>query len=291
MEYFYLVASVFFIASSSIFGSYYNRRNEDKKDPTPLFNVLLAAVALVGWWILYAFDFSINPGSLLYAALFAIGYALADIGIILALATGPVSLTSLLFQLSLIGATIWGFIFWGEKPTPLTFLGLALVTAAIALCLLSPAKQGSDKKPITLKWVFFALMAFFGNMICSISQRTHQMVFDGEHGSMMMAFAMIFSLIVFIVVYFVGDRSDTRAIIKQSWAFPVAAGACNMLLNLFVILLATTTLAPSLVYPVISIGGIMITALFSALVLKEKLYIWQWCGIAVGAAAIVALSI
>ena len=291
MPYFYLVASVFFIASSSIFGSFFNRKNEDKKDPTPLYNLLLSAVALVGWWVLYALDFSFNPASIIYSVIFAVGYAVADIGIILALATGPVSLTSLILQLSLIGATIWGFVFWGETPTWLTWLGLALVVVAIALCLFSPAKKGSDKKPITFKWIIFAAMAFFGNVACTVAQKTHQMDFGGKHGNMMMAFAMIFALLIFTAVYLFGDKRDTRAIVKTSWHFPIAAGICNVLLNLFVIFLAATELPPSLIYPVISVGGIMITSMFSAFFLKEKLYAWQWCGIAVGAVAIVALSV
>jgi drug/metabolite transporter (DMT)-like permease len=126
MPYFYLVASVFFIASSSIFGSFFNRKNEDKKDPTPLYNLLLSAVALVGWWVLYALDFSFNPASIIYSVIFAVGYAVADIGIILALATGPVSLTSLILQLSLIGATIWGFVFEINQCTSKWFLGFCI---------------------------------------------------------------------------------------------------------------------------------------------------------------------
>ncbi len=291
MPYFYLVASVFFVASSSIFGSFFNRKNEGKKDTAPLYNLLLAVVALVGWWVLYAFDFSFNPMSLIYSVIFAVGYAVANIGIILALATGPVSLTSLILQLSLIGATIWGFFFWGEVPTWLTWVGLALVVIAIALCLFSPSKKSSDKKPITFKWIIFAAMAFFGNVACAVAQKTHEIDFGGQHSKMMMAFAMLASFLIFLVAYLVSDKRDSREIIKRSWHFPASAAVCNVLLNLFIIFLAATELPPSLIYPVISVGGIMITSLFSAFFLKEKLYPWQWCGIGVGAIAIVALSV
>ena len=291
MEYFYLVASVFLIASDSIFGSCYNRKNEGRRSPTQLFNLLLITAALVGWSLLYAFDFSFNLASLPYAFLFAVGHAVVDIGFILALATGPVALTALILQISLIGVTVWGFIFWGEEPTVLTFIGLVLVVISIALCLTSPTKDGSDKKPITLKWILFAAMVFVGNVTCSVSQRTHQIVFDGKHGNMMMAFSMLMLFIFFLVTYLFSDRSDSRKIVRESWHFPIASGACNVLLNFLVILLAVTEIPPSLIYPVISVGGIMITSLFSAFFLKEKLYFWQWCGIAVGAVAIAVLSV
>ena len=291
MPYFYLIASVFFIASSSIFGSFFNRKNEGKRDPAQLYNVLLIVAALIGWWIIYAFDFSFNPMSLVYSLIFAVGYAVADIGIIFALATGPVSLTALILQLSLIGATVWGFIFWNEVPTWLTWIGLVLVVIAIALCLFAPSKKGSNKNPITLKWIIFAAMAFFGNVACTVAQKTHQIDFGGAHGSMMMAFAMIIALVIFVAVYLFSDKRDTHVIAKTSWFFPAASGAGNVLLNLFIIMLAATELPPSLIYPVLSVGGIMITSMFSAFFLKEKLYPWQWCGIGVGAVAIVALSV
>lgn len=291
MDYFYLSASVFLIATSSIFGSCYNLKNEQRRDPTPIFNLLLISAALVGWSLFYAFDFSFNLATLPYAIIFAVGHALVDVGFILALATGPVSLTSLILQLSLIGTTVWGFIFWGEEPTLLTWLGLVLVVIAIALCLFSPKKNGADKKPITLKWILFATMAFVGNATCTIAQRTHQTAFDGKHGNMLMAFAMLFLFLFFLILYRFSNRADSRKIIKDSWYFPVASGSCNLLLNLFVIMLAVSELPPSLIYPVISVGGIMITSLFSVFFLKERLYAWQWCGIGVGTAAIVALSI
>ena len=291
MPYFYLIASVFFIASSSIFGSFYNRKNDGKKDPTALYNLLLVISAILGWGVIYAFDFSFNFVSIIYAFIFAACYAVANIGIIKALATGPVSLTSLILQLSLIGVTVWGFFFWDAPFTLTVGIGIALVVIAIFLCLFSPRSEGSDKKPITLKWIIYVSMAFFGNAGCTIAQRTHQMAFDGKHGSMLMLFAMLISAVIFTFVYIRSNRSDTKDILKGSWCFPVIAGVCNVLLNLFVILLASTELSPSIIYPVIGVGGIMISTLFSAFFLKEKLYVWQWCGIAVGAVATVLLSI
>ena len=293
MPYFYLIASVFFLASSSIFGSFFNRKNAAHKDPSPIYNLVLVLSATLGWGVLYATDLSFNAPSLIYALIFGVCYAITDIGIIKALETGPVSLTSLILQLSLILVTVWGFFFWGEAFTWLVGIGLVLVVIAIALCLLVPRKKGSDKKPITLKWIMYAAMTFFGNAACTIAQRTHQNAFGGKHGNMMMFFAMLFAAAVLLAVYLFSNKKDSRAIIKCSWHHPVLAGVCNVLLNLFIILLAgyTKEVPPSLLYPVISVGGIMITSLFSVAFLKEKLYPWQWGGIALGAVAIVALSI
>jgi drug/metabolite transporter (DMT)-like permease len=69
------------------------------------------------------------------------------------------------------------------------------------------------------------------------------------------------------------------------------AGGLNGFLNLFVILLATSPLSSSLVYPVIGVGSLMITTLFSTFVFKEKMRWWQWIGIITGMAAVAILSL
>ena len=54
---------------------------------------------------------------------------------------------------------------------------------------------------------------------------------------------------------------------------------------------ASTDLSPSLIYPVIGVGGLSIVTVFSLLVFKEKMTVRQWLGVAVGAVAVVLLSI
>ena len=56
---------------------------------------------------------------------------------------GPTSITALLQQLSLIGATIWGFIFWNTwdiEKAPLVLSGLALVIVSLVLSLYTGKK-------------------------------------------------------------------------------------------------------------------------------------------------------
>ena len=70
----------------------------------------------------------------------------------------------------------------------------------------------------------------------------------------------------------VGYKNTTQP--KGNIAFPVAAGVTNVLLNLAVIILATSELSPSLIYPVLAVGGLAVTMLFSIFAFKEKLKWW-----------------
>ena len=83
------------------------------------------------------------------------------------------------------------------------------------------------------------------------------------------------------------DRRDAKVAARSSWYFPVLAGV----LNLLVILMATSTLSPSLIYPVLAIGSLTVVTVFSLVIFKEKMRWWQWLGVLLGMAATGILSL
>lgn len=288
MPYLYLISSVFFVASSSILGAFYNKKNVGKKSATELYNALLLSSVAVFWLVSFLLDGTFDWAVVPYSILFAASYTICNVGLINALKTGSVALTSLMLQLSLIGTTIWGFFFWDTKFTPLVAIGLILVAVALWLCLYTGKKE---KGAFSWKWLFFTMMAFLGNVGCTIVQKTQQMDFNAQYGNFLMMVAIAISAIVCIVMYLRSDKIDFSQTVRTSWYFPVSAGVCNALLNLFVIFLATSSLSPSLIYPVLSIGGLMLTTTCSAFIFKEKMHWWQWLGIGVGIVAVGILSL
>ena len=288
MPYFYLTTSVFMSASSSVFGKIFNKKNDTKKDSTIFYNFLLMISVFIGWGILYLIDFSFDANVLWYSVLFAVCYTACNLGSINALKYGSAMLTSLFLSLSLLLTTIWGFLFWNSEITPLVIIGLILVVCAIALCLYTREK---DEKSFSWKWLFYILLACLSNAGCSIVQRTQQVQYGGEHGNMLMFFALGVSAFAYLIIYLRSNKEDTPTMLKTSWWMPVFAGICNLILNVFVMLMAVTDLSPSLIYPVIGVGGLAVITVFSLLVFKEKMRWWQWLGVAVGAIAVLLLSI
>ncbi len=291
--YLYLIISTFFMSSASVIGAFYNRKNEGKEGATALYNFMLLLTVFCGWCVLFvlqpSFEWKVLPYSLLFGAFFVV----CQVGNINALKTGSTALTSLMLQLSLIAVTVWGFFFWDATFTGIVAIGLLLVAVSLWLCLYTGKGKEEEKKKNSAVWLIFALMAFVGNAGCSIVQKTQQMRFDGEHGNMLMMFATGISAAYGVIVYFKNskNRAPGYASVKVTTVFPVVAGVCNILLNLFVMILATSDLSPSLIYPVLSVGGILITSVFSVAVFQEKLRWSQWLGVAIGAIAIALLSV
>ena len=287
--YIYLISCVFFLSSSSIFGSLYNRKNEGRQGTTPFYNFLQICSVFVCWMIMFIIDGTFSWEVLPYSIIFAVGYTLCNVFIIQALKCGSVTLTTLILQLSLIGATVWGFFFWNVSVSPIVIAGLVLVVCSLVLCLYNG--KGEKEQKITAKWILFVAVMFLGNACCAISQKEQQIDFFGKYGNFFMTLATGLSAITCLVLYLQSDKTDNREILKGSWYYPVSAGVLNAIHNLFVILLATSSISPSFIYPVLSVGSLMVTTLFSSLVFKEKKAWWQWLGIAVGCVAIVMLSV
>ena len=288
MPYLYLIISVAGVASSSILGAFYNRANAQRKDAAPLYSFILFATVFLFWTVMFLFDRTYDVSVIPYSIAFALGFVACTLGTIYALKTGPVVLTSLIIQLSLIGVSIWGFFFWDSPFTILIFLGLILIALSLWLCLYT--KEQTENK-ITPKWIFWVSLVFLGNAACSIIQKTQQMNYNGNYGNFLMMVATFFSMIFCLILYLRSDRSESKTILKASAHYPILSGAMNAVTNLCVMLLATSTLSPSLIYPVIAVGSLSLNTLFSAFIFKEKMSIRQWIGVAVGAVAVAILSI
>lgn len=291
IHYLLLGLTVVFFSSSGVFGGLHSRANKDLANTTGIYNLSRIIVVFLGWALLFAINPSFDVKVLPYAILFGMGFALAAYGYYNAIKTGSVVLSSLMLQLSLIITTIWGFFFWGAKFTILSAIGLVLAVAAIYLCL-NDGKKEEEKKKFSFKWLIFALMAMMGNSICTISQRTQQIKFNGEHGNMLMLFGIAIAVIFYVVDFLRSNRVDAPKMFKSyTIVYPVLDGIFNVLVNLFMIILATSPISTNIIYPVIAVVGISLVSLCSFVVFKEKLKWWQWVGIAVGVVAVVLLSI
>lgn len=287
MPYFYLITSIFCVASANILASLFNRKNKGRVGVSPIYNLYLLISVFLCWLILFLRDGTFDMGVLPYALLFALCYTVTNVAIINAVREGSVMLTSLFGQLSLILVSVWGFFFWGAPFTWTVGIGLVLTAVALWLCLYN----GKENGRVSLKWIVYIVLLVVGNAGCSIVQRTQQLRFEGRYGNFLMVVATGISVVACLVIYLRSDRRDTKVITRASWYLPILAGVLNAVLNLFVILMASTSLSPSLIYPVLAIGSLIVISLLSLLVFKERMRWWQWLGVVLGIAATGILSL
>ena len=168
-----LTASVIGCTIQQIAKKAYNKKIEGGTFTFTSLSILFALTVFIAIAVFNG-TFNFNSEILPYAIGFAVAYGSASIGSFLAIGTGPLSITSLIVQYSLIIPTIYGLI-TGDKPSPYLYIGLGLLF--VSLFLVNIEKKGEEKK-ISFKWIIFLLLAFFGNGLCSTVQKAQQDVFD-----------------------------------------------------------------------------------------------------------------
>lgn len=288
MEYIYLICATCFSATLSIMSSVFNTKNAEYKNASSLYNAIATIGAFLSWGAIYILNFEFDPGVLWYSLAYGVFYTMALMGLFKALEVGSLSLTALVKQLSLIGVAFWGLFFWEIPFTKNVLTGLIIIVIALYLCFKPDKNMG--KATVSLKWLLFAGMLLVGNAGCSIVQKYQQMHFDGKFGSMLMFFGTCFSAISCMILYFKSNNCKLSEISKKTLLFPVIGGTSSTMLNLFIILLISTPMSESIIFPGIAVGGLILTTLFSVIFQKEKLYIHQWIGISIGAMALVFLN-
>ncbi len=291
MPYILLVSAALFLSFCGIGASFYNRKNEGRHDTAAIYNFISLIAVFSLWLIKFLSNPEINLAVVPYSVLFAVGYTSAMIASVSAYREGSLVLSSLIMQLSMITTSIWGFFFWNSPVTPVIILGLLFVVITLWLCLYTGKRKDNEKIKITPKWIFFISIYFVGNSLASTVQRSQQIDFNAAYGDFLMVVATGIGLAVCAVRYFRSDRTDTKVIVKETAYVPFIAGVLNFFINLIVITLASSTLSPTLIYPFIAVGSLALNTVVSLFVFKEKMRWWQWCGVAVGAVAIVLLSI
>jgi len=286
MDILFLIFAVISASLVNILSSFFIYKNKVNKNGGVLFNFLLSFAPLICWAIYYAIEQGFEPFVLLYALGFGISFIGAFIFLHFAIQTGPLSITSLLVQMSLVLTVIWGIIFWQTPVNAYTIVGLVLITLSLALCVLR-----KDKKKFNFKWLLFSLLACIANAGATIIMKTEQIQYENKYGGEMMFFAFVFVVIIGGLMCLIIRKKIELSNLKGSWWIAPLTGLVNFSLNLFVILLAKTSLSPAIIYPCIAIGSLALNIIFSLAFNKEKITVIQYIGLAFGAAAIVFLSL
>jgi drug/metabolite transporter (DMT)-like permease len=284
MVYLYLAGAVLCAGLLSICATSFNKKNSG--DFLSLYNLITTSSSFLVWSVIFILNPSFSLGVLAYSALFSVFYISAFAGLYNAFKYGSASITAFVKQLSLIMVALWGIIFW-ENPLSYTLIiGIGLVLVALTLCF-----KRDKSKPINSKWTLFAFVLIIGNAGCSVVQKYQQLYFDGCHGNLLMFAATFFASGLCLLLYMRGKRTKISYLSNNTVFLPVIAGVSSAMLNVFVLLMIKMNFPESVFFPIIGVGGVILTALVSVAIYKEKLNARQWMGFAVGLLAIILLNL
>jgi drug/metabolite transporter (DMT)-like permease len=231
-------------------------------------------------------ELNFNTGIIIYSVLFAATFSLGTVCSFMAIRTGPLSLTSLITQCSLVIPAIYGLIFLNE-PIKMTMIS-GIILLLISIFLLN--MKGKDENTnISFKWAVFAFLSFLGNGVCSVVQKVQQIESGGLYKSELMIIAYAITAVLLICFAWFTEKGYIVQNIKKGFLYSLVCGLANGIVNFFVLMLATR-MAASIMFPVVSAGGIVTTSLIAITVYREKLSLNQKFALMLGIAAILVLN-
>ena len=282
MNWIYLITIIIGLALQNITKKVFAGKTEKNGEYT--FS-LISCIAAMLFFIITSSGFEWNVGILPYAGLFAVAYTLAVVSSLQAVSCGSLSLTSLITSYSLMLPTLYGMFFLKD---PIKFgVIVGVIFLIISLFMIN---QKQSHIPITPKWILYVIFAFVGNGMCSVFQKMQQVKFDGGFKNEFMILSLAISIVILCFFVLTKERKDIKVYAKNALMPASICGIMNGVVNLFVMILSN--LMPiSIMFPMISAGGIIVTYLTSLFLFKEKLTRRQFIGFIIGIGAVVFLNI
>ena len=205
---------------------------------------------------------------------------------------GPYGLTRLILSFSLIMPIFYGLFFLDEETTPLTYIGIALVFAAMFLINFSPKESSkkSDEEGFSIKWLICIIASTLANGFIAILVRMQQLKFDNACSNEYQMISYAGAFILLALIGFITERKNLKSVIKSGLVYGIGAGLCNGVKD-FTLIFAYLFLPISTVEPLRSSLSMIGAFLVSLMFYKEKYSRMQKIGILLGAAAVVILTL
>jgi len=296
MEWFLLIAALFVnLVSNGILRNDYSKRIAKNKVDICLFNTAQSVVALIGLTVYYFCIGELALPSLftiLHGAVFGMLVGLCNVFSLMALEIGPMSYTNIFLYCSMIIPSLSGMLLYGEPITMWQWVGTGMML--VSMCLSVDSKQ-QDKAGTarSIKWLLFALGAFFCNGFCGVSQKVYQMDINKvELGGYMIMCYIVSSLISLILTVSIAKKTGESASVlssrKRFLGYASAGGLGTAFSGLVTTLLAGTM--PAIIFfPVYNGASLLLGCLAGLLIWKERFTWKQWIGLCSGIIALVLL--
>lgn len=242
------------------------------------------------FFIITCRNFTYPKELLPYSIGMATSFCVAGVTGMLAIVTGSLALSSLIGSYSLILPAIYGIVFLDEPTSIAFYIGLLLLLISLFFINFEPK---GEKKQITLKWIIIMVIQFFSNGANSIIQKLQQMDFNGLYKNEFMIVAIAIVVIVSFVMTRIFEREKAAYHFKIGFRYYAIFGILTGLVNFLVLVLSDPkmNMPASVMFPLISVAGMVLSLGIAKFMFKEKLSKLQLIGIAFGTASIVFLSI
>lgn len=265
-------------------------------EQTMLVNAISFSIAFLVVVIFMAFSSSFgfaNPWWLTLMS--AICILFSQICIMKAVELGSTAITSLFVNGNFVIPTVWGAIYFSEPVHYLQIIGIVLILASF---IIGMEKEQNEK--FNLKWFLYSLLGMFTAGILGIVQKIFVREYAMDYSlDTFMAMSFVIIVAISLIIYASCKIKGNKTKQSDNKTTKFSGATITLILVLGVILgyhnkfctYLSGALPSALYFPIINGGVIVLVAIVSAILFKEKLNKRQVLSTAIGFVSIIIISI
>ena len=257
------------------------------------FNTVCSFVWLAILFSLNGFRLQFGREALIFGLVYGVTQALFVFFKTMAMNSGPVSVTTLIGNASLLISVFVSYFLWGEEISALDVLGLCILLFALFLTTYKNEYGAKSKRWYVLSFFFLVFAAGVG-----ISFKAYSKTAVDSTINEMMTVAAAVMLVLYISLYALYGvvLKKTKQSEKEEgdgWKFilyAIGAGILSCVYNRLNIWLSGV-LDAVIFFPIFNGGVVLLSALLASLFFKERLQKKQVAGLVLGVLAICIIGI
>ena len=254
-----------------------------------LFHLLCSAVWCVCLLLVNGGRLHLERDVLFWGVIYGIVQALFIFFKAKAMSEGPVCITTLIGNCSLLVSVFVCLLIWHEPISLADGIGLALLTVGI---LLSTYKRSGGQ--FSKRWLIYAVLFLALGAGVGIVFKAFAKAGSTRAGDMMLVAALVM-LVLYVLLYLLGgpQRTDAPKDHQSARAFLLTAlfsGLLSCAYNRLNIYLSGKMIA-TVFFPGFNGGVVVLSTLFGIWILRERAYPRQYAGILLGLAGICIIGI
>ena len=278
MEYILLIGAVFLATTNNVL--LHMKKSKGLKSAF-LFNFYVSIIWIIMLLVLLGRIPHFTPVTVFYGCLYGVFQGLFLFFKMQSMATGPISVTTLLGNCSLILSTALGIFLFSEKVNFLQIVGVLFLIVAMVL-----TTKSSDNMVLTKKWGFYCAGFFIIAGSIGVIMKLFSKAAPSEVGSIILISAVVMSVIYFIL-YIVFSFKDKTPVAFGKTEYIVALG-CGLVscgynrLNGYL----AGVIDSIIFYPIFNGATILFSAIMGCLIFGERFTKRQTVGFLVGVVAL-----
>lgn len=286
-----LFAIILITGSNQVFNKIFSRAYSDNLPSMFLYGAIWSGGGAAVYFItclISGASLRFPPEVILLAVMGAAGFVFCNFCLYLAMANGPLSVCMMFVTAAVAIPCLLGPAVFGETID--VKRGIALIFLFLALFLVVYEKREADKK-FSLKFLFFALLVFLLNGMTMVVQKLQPFRYPefsaAQFSVLMFGGASALNLLMLLICRALGQKR--KPITVKAFMLPcICTGVCICAANQLS-MLASRHVEAAVQYPVQTGGLLVVTTLYSALVLREKTNLRKWIGLCMIVVSIIFL--